>query len=128
VNCTTLGERRRFVSDTTGGVVAVSTDPRRTELLETLLADEVDRGVIFVESIARAYSRIKQVIPCLVIIFCEIDDVDACRLLSMLELDDELSGIPVKTFATGPVDHDFEGMVAELLERPVSMAQPVQMN
>jgi hypothetical protein len=84
-------------------VVAVSADARRSELLDALLVEESDYDVVVVESISSAYSRIRQLEPDIVIVFMEIDDVNACQLLSMLEIDRALSGIRVMTCATGPV-------------------------
>ena len=82
-------------------VVAVSGDPMRGQLLDALLADESDYGVLFVESTERAYSRIKQVTPYMVIVFCEIDDLAACLLLSMLKTDRDLSDVHVVTCTSG---------------------------
>jgi hypothetical protein len=82
-------------------VVAVSGEPQRAEFLNALLRDEHDYGVIVVESTARAYRRIKQVTPYMVIVFCEIDDDEACRLLSMLQMDAELADLLVLTCAIG---------------------------
>src|SRR5260221_7012185 len=66
--------------------------------------------VVFVESIAHAYSRIEQVVPDLVVISSEIDDAATCQLLSMLKLDRRSSSIPVLPWVTLPEqidsDHD----------------------
>jgi CheY-like chemotaxis protein len=83
-------------------VIAVSSDALRPELLDRLL-DDHDSDVIVVESIARAYSRIRQLHPHIVVVYMEIDDVDACRLLSMLHADRALRGICVMVCTTtGP--------------------------
>jgi len=79
-------------------VVAVSDEALRSELLDALV-DESDYSVVVVETIPRAYSRIRQVEPDLVVVFMEMNDVNACQLLSMLETDRDLSGIPVVTCA-----------------------------
>jgi hypothetical protein len=89
------------MNQSTRSVVAVSGDPMRGQLLDALLADESDYGVLFVESTERAYSRIKQVTPYMVIVFCEIDDIAACQLLSMLKTDRDLSGVEVVTCTSG---------------------------
>ena len=86
-------------------VVAVSNDALRPELLDRLLVDDNNINVIVVESIERAYSRIRQLQPDVVVVFMNIDDVDACRLLSMLHMDHGLRGVSVVTCATG-VDDD----------------------
>ena len=81
-------------------VVAVSTDYDRRYMLAALMSDDTNYGVIVVESIARGYSRIAQVRPDMVIVYCGADDVAACQLLSMLALDDRLANVPVVTCLT----------------------------
>ena len=83
-------------------VVAVSNDALRPELLDRLLVDVNDCTVIVVESVARAYTKIRQEQPHVVVLLTNIDDVDACQLLSMLHMDRSLRGISVVTCATGP--------------------------
>ena len=83
-------------------VVAVSNDALRPELLDRLLVDDNDFNVIVVESIERAYSRITQAQPDVVVVFMNIDDADGCQLLSMLHMDRGLRGMSVVTCATGP--------------------------
>ena len=80
-----------------------------------LLFDANDCDVIFVESITRAYSRIKQVTPDLVVVLSEIDDVAACQLLSMLKVDASLSGMLVVMCAAGRTDCNCEDIAGELL-------------
>ena len=82
-------------------VVAVSDDALRPELLDALAVDESDVGVIVVESMSHAYSRICHIKPDLVVVYMEHDDLSACQLLSMLKIDRTLRGIPVLTCATG---------------------------
>ena len=92
-------------------VVLASGHAPQGQSLDALLIATSDYDVIFVESIAHSYARIKQVVPDLVIISSEIDDVEVCQLLSMLQVDRRSSGIPVLTCATfsdqGDVDEDF---------------------
>ena len=109
-------------------VVAVSGDPQRAQLLDALLADENDLGVIFVESTRGAYARIKELAPDLVIVFCEIDDVDACRLLSMLRIDAGLAGVLVVTCATEQNNRELESIASELLGHSPCLGHPAQMN
>jgi hypothetical protein len=49
-------------------VVAVSEDPQRAALMDALLADASLRDVVFVESIAHGYWRIKQLTPDVVVV------------------------------------------------------------
>ena len=81
-------------------VLAVSNDALRPKLLDTMV-HESDYNVIFVESIARAYSRIKQLQPDVIVLFTDIDDVDQCQLLSMLQVDRALRGLRVLACAAG---------------------------
>jgi CheY-like chemotaxis protein len=82
-------------------VLAVSNDALRPELLDRLLVED-NCNVIVVESIERAYARIRQVQPHVVVVFMNIDDIDACQLLSMLHMDRGLRGTSVVTSTIGP--------------------------
>lgn len=94
-------------------VVALSGDQRREELMDALLVDPRIPGVVFVDSIARGYSRVKQVAPDLVVVLAGTDDVPACQLLSMLKMDSDTSGIPVFTWISGRQETELEDFVAE---------------
>ena len=108
-------------------IVAVSRDPERAELLDAL-ADAGNYDVIFVESVAHGYSRIKQVMPDLIIVYVEIEDVAVCHLLSMLSIDDDLYGIPVVTCATRRAESTFEDIVGELVGGSSLPARALAMN
>lgn len=95
-------------------VVAVSGDSLRAQLLDSLLVDRNDYDVIFVESVARGYSRIKQLRPDCVVVFMEIDDVAAYGLLSMLSVDRDVSGTPVVMCVTKPSSLDFEPVYRDI--------------
>jgi DNA-binding response OmpR family regulator len=76
-----------------------------------MMARVDDYEVILVESTAHAYSKIKRVLPDLVVVCLSADDVDGCRVLSMLALDSQTSSIPVLTHLTpgsglSPDDYD----------------------
>lgn len=79
-------------------VAVVSRHPQQ-HAIETVLG-AVDHDVVFVESIANAYSHIKRLSPDLVVVCLSADDADGCQVLSMLKLDAETSRIPVVTYAT----------------------------
>ena len=83
-------------------VVAVSNDALRPELLDMLLVNDSSYAVIVVESIAGAYSRISQLRADLVVLFMEVDDEDACQLLSTLQNDRALTGVRVLLCPTEP--------------------------
>ena len=116
---TRLGER-----DDAGQLVAVDR-PLRTAVLvsgcapqaqslDALLVATSDYDVIVVESIAHSYSCIKRVVPDLVIISSEVDDVATCQLLSMLRVDCRSSGIPVLTCQTFRERHEPNYDLAEV--------------
>jgi CheY-like chemotaxis protein len=90
------------MSTSSPSVLAVSNDALRPELLARLIVDDNNYNVIVVESIERAYSRIRQVQPEAVVVFMNIDDVDACQLLSMLHIDHDLRGMSVLSCTTSP--------------------------
>jgi CheY-like chemotaxis protein len=91
-------------------VAVVSRHPHE-HAFETVLR-AVDHDVVFVESIANAYSHIKRMSPDLVVMCLSADDQDGCQVLSMLKLDAETSRIPILTYATAwsghLEDHDGE--------------------
>jgi PleD family two-component response regulator len=124
----TIGTESKAKGRLTRSFVAVNGDQQQEELLDALLADEHDYGVVFVESIARSYSRIKQVVPDVVIVYCAMDDFAACQLLSMLKLDAELSRIRVVTCANAPSNGESPDFFSEMVEPEPVITQPVQMN
>ena len=95
-------------------VVVVIGHPQQAELPDALLVETNGYDVVFVESIARGYSRIKQVTPDSVIVVSDIDDVAACQLLTMLEIDDEVSRIPVVRCVTRLAESELEDDVLDL--------------
>src|SRR6266446_6636939 len=86
----------------------------RTQSLDALLVASSDYDVIFVESIAHSYSCIKRVVPDLVIISSEVDDVAACQLLCMLRVDRRSMGIPVRICPTFGEQDDLDDAFAAL--------------
>ena len=90
---------RRAAETTLQKVVVVNGSPEILEMLETVL-DAGRYDMVFVESSARAYSRVRHVQPDLVIVCMRIDDVEVFQLLSMLKLDVETRRIPVVTYTT----------------------------
>jgi CheY-like chemotaxis protein len=99
---TTTSPRRaeRAVSGTGAQkVMIVNGSAEMLGLLETVL-DAGRYDVVFVESIAHAYSHIKRVQPDLVILCIRIDEMGGFQVLSMLKLDEETRNIPVLTYTT----------------------------
>ena len=83
-------------------VAVVSRNPEQQVVGAVMCA--VDHDVVVVELTDHAYSHIKQIRPDLVIVCLSGDDVDGCRVLSMLALDRETSTIPVLTHLTSLAD------------------------
>ena len=121
-------DRSQVMSFCRSSVVAVSGDSGREELLDALLLDRNDYDVIYVESIALGYSRIKQVRPDLVVVFMASDDAAACRLLSMLTLDRDVSGIPVVMCVSRREKGELEDIFAEVNQFASNRAVAVPMN
>jgi len=94
------------------GLVAVSGDAQREELLEALMVDANVFDVVFMESAASASARIRLVTPELVIVLVDAVDAVACHLVSMLRADCDRLGIPVVTCASRSAESDFADIVA----------------
>jgi hypothetical protein len=98
-------------------VVLVSGRAPHAHSLDALLVATGSYDVIFVESIAHSYACIKRVVPDVVLLSSEIDDVATCQLLSMLKVDRDSSGIPVLTcpiFREHDPDHDLAELDQDL--------------
>src|SRR5438034_2637203 len=81
-------------------VAIINGNPEILALIENVLsAGHYD--IVFVESVAHAYSHIKRVQPNLVILCVHFDNMDGLQVLSMLKLDEETRGIPVLTYTAG---------------------------
>ena len=109
-------------------VVLVSGRAPQGQSLDALLAATSDYDVIFVESIAHSYSCITRVVPDLVIISSEVDDVATCQLLSMLMADRRASRIPVLTGQTFREQHDLDYDLAELDQDTSRQSVAIPMN
>jgi PleD family two-component response regulator len=88
----------RYTATLPQKVVVVNGTSEILDLFESVL-DAGRYDMVFVESSAHAYTRIKGVVPDLVILCMRLDDADAFHLLSMLKLDDETRRIPIVTYA-----------------------------
>jgi hypothetical protein len=109
-------------------VVLVCGRAPQAQSLDALLVATSDYDVIVVESIAYSYSCIKRVMPNLVIISSEVDDVATCQLLSMLKADRRSSGIPVLTCPTFREQHDLDCDLAELNQDTPTQSLAAPMN
>jgi CheY-like chemotaxis protein len=94
-------------------VMVVGSQPNQ-RVLETL-ADAGGYDIVIVESVARAYSHIKRVVPNLVVLCLDVDDPDGCHVLSMLKLDSATSWIPVVTYAMSGEASDEEASGEDIL-------------
>ena len=78
-------------------VMVIGRLPQPQHLLDTV-ANAQAYDVVIVEPLEQAYSKVKQVLPDLIVLCLPIDDLDACQVLSMLKLDQATSRIPVVTY------------------------------
>jgi len=109
-------------------VIAVSGHSQRADFLDALFPDTGECDVIVMESLAGAYSRVKREMPDLIIVLCEVDDLAACQLLSMLTMDAATSWIPVETWATTPETSEFTDIMADVNLHSSSRGVAIQMN
>jgi hypothetical protein len=118
----------QVISRSHRSVVALSGHPQPGELLDVLI-DASEYDVICLESLARGYSRIKQLIPDLIVVFMDADDdVAVCQLLSMLTIDRDMCGIPVVTRRTRHKDNEIEEIIDELIRESSALTDAIQMN
>lgn len=104
-------------------VLIVNGEPESLAFLEAIV-DAGNYDVVFVESVAHAYSQVKRVKPDLVILCVNIDDSASLQVLSMLRLDEETRGIPVLTYATDDETHEEQVEEAEGTVTPLFAARP----
>jgi hypothetical protein len=109
------------------GIVVVCRAPGLGELMDELLADPRGFDMIFVESTARAYVRIKELRPDLVVLFAAPDDQESFQLLSVLALDRDTREIPIVTYGTPGEARGVRRVVADI-GRHVSRVVTGQMN
>ena len=103
----------------TGGpvqkVVMVNGNTEVLDMLDTVLrAGRYD--MVFVESGDHAYSRIREVVPDLVVLCARIEQLDGFQLLTMLKLDPETRDIPVLTYTTESEYEDFDMEISPPVE------------
>ena len=84
--------------------------------LQDAMLTVADCDVVFVESAAHAYSKIKRVLPDVVIVCLSGDEADGCQVLSMLALDRDTAHIPVLTFVMPPSDDANAAAVADAFD------------
>jgi len=108
-------------------VVVVSKQSQLTGLLETVL-DAGQYDVVFVESTENAYSHIKRLIPHLIIVCLDIDDIDGFQVLSMLKLDPETRNIPLVTCTVAVEEDQSHNESVDRSEDVFAEAPPVCMN
>jgi CheY-like chemotaxis protein len=101
-------------------VVVVNGNPDVLGMLESVL-DAGRYDMVFVESGERAYSRIKQVLPNLVILCTRIDALEGLQLLTMLKLDPDTRFVPVLTCTTESDGQDSYGLPSQPAEDEASM-------
>jgi hypothetical protein len=118
----------QIASSASRSIVGVSGLRHRPELVDVLWADATDRDIVFVESTARAYSRIKQLLPDLVVLLIGTDDEAACQLLTMLGTDGDTSRIPVVIWMSVRDDDACDDFIAEMNRESLSHVAACQMH
>jgi PleD family two-component response regulator len=98
---TATQDRESATKERTLRSVAVVARNPDLDVLDVVL-DSGDYDVVFIESLADAYSRLRQTAPELIVLCVDIDDAEAFQLFSMLKLDAETSRIPIVTYVTLP--------------------------
>jgi len=96
-------------------VVVVNGSTEVLGMLEAVL-DAGRYDMVFVESSDHAYSQIKKVLPNLVILCANIEDLEGLQLLTMLKLDADTRNIPVLTYTTEYEGQDFDTAIAQLAD------------
>jgi CheY-like chemotaxis protein len=96
-------------------VVVVNGNTEVLGMLETVL-DAGRYDMVFVESSDHAYSRIKKVVPNLVILCTRIEELEGFQLLTMLKLDEETKDIPILTYTTEYEGQDFETALSQVAD------------
>src|SRR5262245_48378553 len=104
-------------------VVIVNGTPETLQLFEMVL-DAGHYDVVFVESNAHAYSQIKRVLPHLVILCVQIDELAGFQVLSMLKLDEATRSIPVLTFTAEASDDSEDEEAEDETEAPIIDVNP----
>lgn len=79
-------------------IMIVNGDDRAIHLIDAVL-DAGRYDVVFVESTAHAYSRVKSLRPNLVVVCTRPGDMGGFQVLTMLKLDEDTRSIPVVTCA-----------------------------
>jgi len=96
-------------------VVVVNGNTEVLGMLETVL-DAGRYDMVFVESSDHAYSRIKKVVPNLLILCTRIEELEGFQLLTMLKLDEETKDIPILTYTTEYEGQDFESAMSQVAD------------
>jgi hypothetical protein len=91
------GGRQMATTRATRTAVVVTSHPERHAF--DIVMDSPDIDVALFETAASAYTRIKEVMPSVVIVYLSFDRATEFLLLTMLKLDRETATIPVWTFA-----------------------------
>jgi PleD family two-component response regulator len=94
-----MAQTTRLTAAPVQKVVVVDGNADVLGMLEAVL-DAGRYDMVFVESSDQAYSRIRKVLPNLVIVCARIEQLESFQLLTMLKLDAETRDIPVLTYTT----------------------------
>ena len=108
-------------------VAIVNGSPDVLALAENVLtAGHYD--VVFIESIDRAYSQIRQSAPQVVVLCLDVDDAAGFQILTMLRLDSTTSEIPIITYIAPPSIDSPDQDSIEVDNETLSQAVVLSMN
>jgi len=103
-------------------VVVVNGSTDVLGMLEAVL-DAGRYDMVFVESSDHAYSQIKKVLPNLVILCAQIENLEGFQLLTMLKLDADTRDIPVLTYTTEFEGQDLDNAISQLADDEEDLLQ-----
>jgi CheY-like chemotaxis protein len=112
---TQMADMNQIAATPVQKVVVVNGNTEVLGMLETVL-DAGRYDMVFVESSDHAYSRIKKVVPNLVILCTRIEELEGFQLLTMLKLDEETKDIPILTYTTEYEGQDFETALSQVAD------------
>jgi PleD family two-component response regulator len=116
-------DTNRSASTPVHTVVLVNGNTEALRMLEAML-DAVRYDIVFVEPNDRVYSRIKSVVPSLVILCRRLEEPEQCQLLTMLKLDPETKDIPILDYATEDEGQDSDAAVSQLADEAEDLLRP----
>ena len=91
----------------------MSGEQHRAELMDALLADGAGCDVVYLKSIERGYSRIKQIVRDSIVVFVGIDDVQGLPVAGDAWLDRDTCAIPLVACLSKRATTELDDVAAE---------------